>query len=518
MRIRSHATLYLLFFGLGMMSAFAESSHVQLSAVAAARFLEQASWGPTPDAVAHLQQTGFDRWLEEQVAAPTSPVSDAPAETKGLKNLQQQFFVNAVNGPDQLRQRVAFALSEIWVVSGVKINDPAAMVAYLRLLQKDAFGNYFDLMKDITINPTMGHYLDLVNNDKPDPAAGKSANENYARELLQLFTVGEVILNSDGTPKLDKNGKIIPTYSESTVQNFARVFTGWTYPPKPGAASHKHNPPNWDSPMVEDNDNHDQLTKTLLNGKVMPAGRSAKADLNGALQNIFTHHNLGPFISRQLIQHLVVSNPSLDYVARIASVFADNGSGVRGDLRAVIRAIILDAEARASDDAAIAEGIGGHLREPLLFITALLRALNGSVNDTNNLAAYSSAMGQNLYYPASVFSYFSPNYHLAGSRLLAPEFQTYSTATSLTRANFVNALVFGHIDATTHIDLSPYISAASNPGDLLTAVNKDFLYGRMPAQMQQSILTALGSAQTARLKAQTAVYLVASSPLYQVAH
>ena len=518
MRIRSHATLYLLTFGLIIVSGFAETSQSQLSAVAAARILEQATWGPTPASVAHLQQIGFDRWLEEQVAAPMSPIPDAPAGTKGLKNLQQQFFANAVNGIDQLRQRVAFVLSEIWVVSGVKINDPAAMVPYLLLLQKDAFENYFDLMKDITLNPAMGHYLDMVNNDKPDPAAGKSANENYARELLQLFTVGEIVLNPDGTSKVDPNGKVTPTYSESTVQNFARVFTGWTYPRKPDTASHKHNPPNWDNPMVEDDDNHDPLPKTLLNGKVMPAGRSASADLNGALQNIFTHPNVGPFISRQLIQHLVVSNPSPNYVARIASVFADNGSGVRGDLRAVIGSILLDPEARAGDDAAIAENDGGHLREPVLFIAGLLRGLNGSVNSTNNLAAYASAMGQNLYYPPSVFSYFSPNYHLAGSRLLAPEFETYSTATSLTRENFVNALVFGHVDATTNIDLSPYLSTARNPGDLLTAINKGFLYGRMPSEMQQSILTSLESAQTERLKAQTAIYLVACSPFYQVAH
>lgn len=199
MRVRSHATLYLLTFGLVIVPAFAESSQAQLSAVAAARFLEQATWGPTPAAIAHLQQIGFDRWLEEQVAVPMSPVPDAPAGIKGLKNLQQQFFVNAVNGIDQLRQRVAFVLSEIWVVSGVKNNDPVAMVPYLHLLEKDEFGNFFDLMKDITLNPAMGHYLDMVNNDKPDPAAGKSANENYARELLQLFTVGEVILNPDGT-------------------------------------------------------------------------------------------------------------------------------------------------------------------------------------------------------------------------------------------------------------------------------------------------------------------------------
>lgn len=270
--------------------------------------------------------------------------------------------------------------------------------------------------------------------------------------------------------------------------------------------------------MVEDDDNHDQPPKTLLNGNVLPAGRSAKADLHGALQNIFTHPNVGPFFSRQLIQHLVVSNPSPDYVARVASVFADNGSGVRGDIWAVIRAILLDPEVRAGDEASIAEDDGGHLREPVLFITSLLRALNGSVNDSNNLAACASAMGQNLYYPPSVFSYFSPNYHLAGSRLLAPEFQTYSTANSLTRANFVNALVFGHVDASTHIDLSPYLSTASDPGNMLTAVNKVFLYGRMPAEMQQSILTAISSAQTDRLKAKTAVYLVASSPLYQVAH
>ena len=249
-----------------------------------------------------------------------------------------------------------------------------------------------------------------------------------------------------------------------------------------------------------------------------PAERSAKADLLGALQNIFTHPNVGPFISRQLIQHLVVSNPSLDYVTRVATVFADNGSGVRGDIWVSF-----------GQYCSILRRVSVMMPQPprMMAVTSESRSFSslaccgrwiGSVMTTNSLAAYASAMGQNLYYPASVFSYFSPNYHLIGSQLLVPEFQTYSTATSLTRANFINALVFGNIDATTHIDLSPYISAASNAGDLLTAVNKGFLYGRMPAEMQQSILTALGSAQTDRQKAQTAVYLVASSPLYQVAH
>jgi uncharacterized protein (DUF1800 family) len=485
---------------------------------AAIRFLEQASWGPAPSDIPHIRQVGFDRWLEEQLALPPSELVDPPAGTKGLAALQQQFFLNAVEGEDQLRQRIAFALSEIWVVSGVKINLPEAMAPYLRLLAKDAFGNYYDLMRDITMNPAMGHYLDMVNNDKPNPAAGRSANENYARELMQLFTLGEVLLNPDGTPKLDSKGNTIPVYTQDTIENLARTFTGWTYPPAPGAATRAHNPPYWNGEMVPVEGNHDQGAKTLLNGVTLRAGQSAKRDLESALENIFENPNLGPFVSKQLIQHLVTSNPSPAFVARVVRAFENNGSGVRGDLSAVVRTILLDPEVRAVDDGRVGAADTGHLKEPVLFIAGLLRALSAAIAPENTMPATASQLGQNLYYPASVFSYFSPGYRIPGTPLSGPEFQIFTTSTALLRSNFVYALLFGNPANGVQIDLTPWTALAKNPQDLLDMSDTLFLHGSMPTQMRTSILTALSSAGTDRLKAQTALYLVSTSSLYQVTH
>ncbi len=267
------------------------------------------------------------------------------------------------------------------------------MPPYWNALAKDSFGNWRTLMEDMTLSPAMGLYLNMIQSNKP--AAGQIANENFGREMLQLFSTGLVLLNQDGTPQLDGSGNPMPVYTEAQVEAFARAYTGWTYAGAGGAAPAKfpNYTANYDSPMAPVEANHDTTTKTLLNGTVLSAGGSARADLKGALDNIFEHPNLPPFVSKQLIQHLVTSTPTPAYVARVAAVFTDNGKGVRGDMQAVLRAILTDSEARAGDTNAVFDG--GHLREPMLYLTSVLRGLGyASTNaDATNLYAYAALSG-----------------------------------------------------------------------------------------------------------------------------
>ena len=489
----------------------------RMSTQAAFRFLRQATWGPTSADVAHIQQVGFKTYIEEQFAAPLSPIPDAPVDANNnllMGPVQQQFFLNAVNGEDQLRQRMMFALNQIWVVSDVKIAQAQAMVVYLRTLQQDAFANYHDVMYDITLNPAMGHYLDMVNNDKGNPATGHSANENYAREVMQLFTIGVNELNPDGTLKLDTSGQPIPAYTQDTIEGFASVFTGWTYAPLPGKNPASHNPANWASPMVAVQANHDTFSKSLLNGVSLPAGQTAELDLAQGLQNIFQHPNVGPFIGKQLIQHFVTSNPSPAYVQRVANVFADNGQGVRGDLKAVIEAILLDQEARSGDDGTL-DALEGHLTEPVLFFNALLRELNAKIVLNNALPGQGSALQQNIYFPPTVFNYYAPSYAIGDTGVNAPEFQLLSSSTAMQRANFVNALIFGTVGGIT-LDLTGYQTLAANPGQMVDAMNTALMGGTMSTTMRSTILTAVNAATTPKAKAQAALYLIASSWQYQI--
>jgi uncharacterized protein (DUF1800 family) len=277
------------------------------------------------------------------------------------------------------------------------------MSVYMDLLLGNAFGNYRTLLQEITLNPAMGNYLDMVNNDKPNPATGRTANENYARELLQLFSIGLYKLNPNGSLKLDPAGNPIPTYDQAVIEGLARVFAGWTYAPLPAAAPRAHNPTNYLAPMVHWAPNHDLGAKTILDGQVLPAGQTGEADLEATLDAIFNHPNVGPFV-RQLIQHLVTSNPSPGYVARVAAAFADNGGGVRGDMQAVVRAVLLDPEARRAATVDF-----GRPREPLLFITSLLRKLVAT-GDGWGLTGYAGNMRQNPLSPPTVFSFFVPDY------------------------------------------------------------------------------------------------------------
>ena len=489
------------------------------------RFLEQTTFGPNPALVAQVQQSGLPAFLTNQFGAPVTAYPTPASTETDLGPLQQRFWVHALTGQDQLRQRVAFALGQIFVIGGDKISDPTAYTNYLTLLSNDAFTNYRQIMKDVTLSPAMGHYLDMVNNDKPK--AGDHANENYARELMQLFTLGTALLNDDGSPQLDSSNNPIPTYSQAQVQEFALAYTGWTYPTMPGATQQKHNPSYWTGPMVATDSNHDTTAKQLLqytnaaSGGLLPGGQTSAQDLDGAMDNIFNHPNLPPFVSRELIQHLVTSNPSPEYIQRVSEVFKNNGSSVRGDMKAVITAILLDPEARRGDDPTTANAVDGHLQEPILYIAGLLRAF-GAVSDGSNLSGQGSSMSENALFSASVFNFYSPNFVIPGTSLYGPEFQILTTATSLNRANFVNTFVFGSLGSGTTVSFASYGTQASNPGALLDSLNTLMLHGTMSADMKTSILTAMqavpAGANQGLQEAQTAIYLIGTSSQYQVQH
>ena len=500
----------------------AASPAPKVSAMAASRFLEQAAFGPSAASVAEVQALGFSAWIDAQIALDKSKWSVTPdysTDAKGNTSLvptQDGFFMNAVSGEDQLRQRMAFALGQIWVVSGVKLKAEA-IVPYVRLLQADAFTTYDKIMYDVTLSPAMGHYLDMVNNNKA--TAGHGPNENYAREVLQLFTIGLYKLDAFGRVMKDAKGVPIPSYDQNVIEGFAAAFTGWTYAPAAGAPSRFGNPANWNAPMVAFENNHDMLPKQLLNTHWLPVHQTAELDLKEALDNIFQNANVGPFICRQLIQRLVTSSPSDNYVKRVADVFNE---APRGNMAAVVKAILLDSEARQGDNGS--ENAATKLREPALWTSALLRGLNAKVAPINSLPGAVSGLGQNIYYSPSVFNYFLPGYHIDVSPTMtynAPEFQLLSEATAMSAADLVSTFTYNTVTGVT-IDLTPYITllgakpVAADISKLIDKLNVDLMGGRMPVAMHTTIATACAAATTPKAIVQTAVYLIGSSWNYQV--
>src|SRR5581483_1631019 len=377
--------------------------------------------------------------------------------------------------------------------------------------------NYEQLMKDVTLNAGMGNFLNMVNNDKANLAKGTSPNENYGREIMQLFTLGLAKLNIDGTPVLDGSGNTIPTYAQADVNALSAAFTGWTYAPMPGFVTTGHNRAYFIPPMVPVESNHDMTAKTIL-GVNVSAGQTAEQELADALHIIFMQPSLPPFICQQLIEHLVTSNPSPAYVSRVATVFENNGSGVRGDLKAVIYAILTDPEARAGDTADTGDATFGHMREPVLLIANLLRGLNGTVSSTSLVANAATNLGQQLFYPPSVFSYFSPAYRTSVG-LVGPEFQIYSTQTSANRADTVNSVVYGgQLDAGTKFDISSFTAAATNNTTLINLINSVFFHSDMSSNVQTAITQALAPLTAASDKAKAALYVALTSGEYQIIH
>jgi uncharacterized protein (DUF1800 family) len=488
------------------------------TAAAAARFLEQTSFGPTPETVAHIKSVGFDAYLQEQFGAAPSSWPDPLPTDMDLSRLQKQFFLNAVSGQDQLRQRVAFALLQTFVISGRKVGDTHAFVPYLRMLSNDAFGNYRTLLNDVTLSPAMGRYLDMVDNEKADPVQNTSPNENYAREIMQLFSIGTVQLNLDGTISKDAKGNPIPTYTQDTVEGFAHLFTGWTFPTTPGQTSQPHNPEYYNGQMESHPDFHDTGAKAILNGVVLPAGQTPDQDLKAGLDNIFNHPNVGPFIGTRLIRQLVTSNPSPAYVQRVATVFNDNGQGVRGDLKAVVRAILLDPEARRGDVAGQGQPTDAHLKEPALYVAGVLRALHAQT-DGSVLNDYTSSMRQDVFNPPTVFNYYPPNYKTLATQVYGPEFKLQVTPTALARANFINDILNGFVTNTT-VDLTPWSNVAADPAALVALMNEQLMHGAMSDQMKQAITTAVASVGANDLagRAGAGLYLTLTSSQYQVHH
>jgi uncharacterized protein (DUF1800 family) len=490
----------------------------KMSDRAAARFLDQATWGPTPASIAALEEMGIDAWLASQFAATPSDIPDQPLlnsagnVNQDLGPIQSAFFQNAVSGPDQLRQRVAFLLSEIWVVSEESTHAAYAFPPYWRILRDNAFGNYRDIIQGITLSPAMGTYLNMANNNKANPAKGTAANENYARELVQLFTLGLTELNPNGTPVLDANKNPVPTYNQAVVTSLAKVLTGWTYPTAPGATAKNNNPAYYFGQMIAVEAEHDTTAKTIFNNVAIPAGQTAEQDLSSLLDALMQQPSLAPFISQQLIQHMVTSNPSPAYVQRVAQVFSSS----KGDMKSVITAILTDEEARAGDDDRLpANSTFGHLREPILFVANLARGLNGTVTGTNSLGNYANQMGEDLFLAPSVFSYFSPQNRTEGG-LLGPEFQIYSTQTAAYRANAVNTALYGSLDSTTKLSLALFVAKAGNVGGLLDYISYVFMHGAMSSSLAQQAADAANAQSTATAKAQAALYVVLTSSEYQV--
>jgi uncharacterized protein (DUF1800 family) len=514
--------------------ALAVQAMSSVSLTQAARLLDQTTFGPTLSAISNVQQIGVAAYLSQQFATPTTrmpaignpPVATCPDAT--YRCAQSSFWKNALTANDQLRQRVAFAFSEMFVVSTDMVNA-RTIPTYHNLLADDAFGNFRQVISDVATSPAMGEYLNMLDSDRAP--ASQIANENFARELMQLFTTGLVVINTEGEPELNAQQLPQPVFTEAEVQASARALTGWTYANPTGGVptSFPNGLPNFDQPMRAIEVAHDTSEKTLLDGVNLPPGQTAEADLAGVVDSIFNHPNVGPFVCRQLIQHLVTGNPSPAYVGRVSAVFANDSAGVRGDMKAVITAILIDPEARAADTNPAEDG--GHLREPILYFTGILRALQST--NTNSQGSYDMAtsytapLGETPYGAASVFNFFPPSYVIPATSINAPEFAQEDTAAAMIRLNLADSIVRNHltsfnIDMSQTSVLGKIASATGNAGvdsaNLVNELDVLFTHAQMPAAMKAAIVAHATQLPVIGQRVRVATWLVISSNFYQIEH
>ncbi|MFZ5497255.1 MAG: DUF1800 domain-containing protein [Verrucomicrobiota bacterium] len=521
----------------------------------ASRFLAQATFGPTPDAIAELRALGYDynAWITREAAKPaTSAVTllesaraagQITTSDSGTNRRARNQVMLA--GADQLRQRVAYALSQIMVISDVDsnvTNGQDGSSSYYDMLTRNALGSFRTLLLDVTRHPMMGRYLSHYKNRKANPTTGTRPDENYAREVMQLFSIGLYHLTPDGEYVTDAAGRPLETYTNDDITEFARVFTGFTDegPGTTGSGTGRQDfprdPANYTAPMRLWELQHDTGAKRLLSypgaRKVnLPAGQTGLQDVQDAIDNLVEHPSTAPFISRLLIQRLVTSNPSRGYVGRVAAAFVDNGAGVRGDLLAVVRAILLDPEAR--DPAYLADPEHGKLREPFLRITHLLRAFRFTVPTGTLPYNFGGTITQNTlgHYPLSspsVFNFYSPDYEPPGpigdAGLVGPEFQILNSVFAVTLPNTINTLLQSGVN-NIRLDLIEQENLAATPAALLDNVDLLLTHGTMSAETRTAILQAVNGVTSAMVpsgsnlnqtRARLALYLTALSPDYAV--
>lgn len=521
----------------------------------ASRFLAQATFGPTPEAITELRtlNNDFSAWINAQAAKPvTSAVSLLEAarsaglittsDTSTNRRARNQVMLTA---PDQLRQRVAYALSQILVISDVDsnvANGRDGSSSYYDMLARNALGSYRTLMLEVTSHPMMGRYLSHYKNRKANATTGTRPDENYAREVMQLFTIGLYYLTPDGGFIADGNGRPLETYTNDNITEFARVFTGFTDAStnNTGTGTGRTDFPSatadYTNAMRMWEGQHDVGAKKLLiyhgaRKPDLPANQTGLQDVEDAIDNLIDHPSCAPFISRQLIQRLVTSNPSAGYVGRVSAVFANNGQGVRGDLLAVVRAILLDSEARST--VFITDPEHGRLREPFLRVTNLLRAFRFTVDDGTLPYDFGSTITQNTigHYPMSapsVFNFYSPDYQPPGPigdvGLVGPEFQILNAVFAVTLPNAIYNLTQTGA-SRFHLNLAEQETLAATPSALIDNLDLLLTHGTLSAESRAAILKAVNDVTQAMVpsgsnlnqtRARLAVYLVAISPDFAV--
>jgi len=504
---------------------------------AAARLLDTTTFGADYATIDAVARDGNAAWLDRQFALP--PSTHLPIVVRYLN--QYGFDINAnpppgtfrrfawweqtLTAPDQLRQRVAYALTQIFVVSDnvdAIFIDPTALSSYYDMLLANAFGNFRDLLRAVTLHPVMGVYLSHVNNAKANPALNTFPDENYAREVMQLFTIGLFELNSDGTQKKDGSGNPIPTYDNADIQEFAKIFTGLSYGPgQSGVAFFGNTNPVMYVPMQMFDAFHDPGPKHLLNGVDVPAGQTGMQDIDAAVDDLFNHPNTGPFIGRLLIQRLVTSNPSPAYIARVAAAFAGGNGRPRGDMPAVLRAVLLDPEAATAI----------HLREPFLRYVALNRILHATSDDgTYPGLGYIAQflLQQHVLSAPSVFNFYSPNFsppgELGAGGKVSPEMQITTDSTIVGLSDLVAFTLYGtqSIDTpsgftTIRLDLSDLEALADDADALIDRIDLEFTSGRMDAATKSAIRGAIAPiTNDAAGRTKLALYLALISPAYAV--
>ncbi len=510
-----------------------------LSPLQAANFLSHATFGSRPDEVRQLNRLGFNGWVDQQMLIPATlhrpQVESYPEVGQGERNIV--WWETSVNAPDQLRQRVAFALSQIFVVSdenGDLNGQPVALAAYYDLLLQNGFGDYRELLEQITLTPVMGHYLSMFRSTR-DGSAGIEPDENYAREIMQLFSIGLVELNADGTVRTDGQGQPIPTYNQTEIIGLAEAFTGWNFA---GAEREDGNcrpwewrwpEQNWLEPMApcpitdpffdsqtgyqQPDDYHVTTAKTIVTGHVLPAGQTAEQDMEQALDVLAAHPNVGPFISQRLIQRLVTSNPTPAYVGRVAAVFDNNGQGQRGDLGAVVKAILTDPE--ALNMANEAPAYAGRLREPLLRMTHMFR-LYGQIrrdacfNNNDSSCTWAAAAIAPTYFfnqgplsAPSVFNFFRADYanpgNIADLGLVSPQFQLATETQVLDSANFLYHMMVPASSAPPRftwripyrVSFDALLPLADNLGALTDRIATDLIGEPLANPQRQAVIDRL---------------------------